>query len=252
MSEGFLSGYRPTGARRKNSVGLRCANPTYGLGRLFILIMGVIVPIMGSIETMSKTSPGLGDALFSKTQRQVLALLFGNPERTFYANEIVRFAGVGIGSVQRELEKLTTVGLLSVTRIGNQKHYQANRAAPIFEELRGIVQKTFGLADVLRAALADLAERVSVAFVYGSVAKASDTASSDIDLLVISPSLSYTELVARLAETEAMLGRTVSPTLYTPADFALKRTDGNAFVRRVLEQPKIFLIGTEDDLDQAG
>jgi len=195
---------------------------------------------------------GLGEALFSKTQRQVLGLLFGNPGRSYYANEIVRFAGVGIGSVQRELEKLAGVGLLTVTQIGNQKHYQANRAAPIYEELRGIVLKTFGLADVLREALASLADRIRVAFVYGSVAKATDTASSDIDILIVSASLGYSDVVALLADTEARLGRAVNPTLYKPTDFARKLAEDNAFLSRVLDQPKIFLIGAEDDIPKPG
>ena len=207
---------------------------------------------MGTVSKMHESVPGLGDALFSKTQRQVLGLLFGNPGRSYYAKEIVRFAGVGIGSVQRELEKLARVGLLTVTQIGNQKHYQANRAAPIYEELRGIVLKTFGLADVLRDALAGLADRIRVAFVYGSVAKATDTASSDIDILVVSPNLGYSDVVAHLADTEARLGRTVNPTLYKPADFVRKLAAGNAFLSGVLDQPRIFLIGAEDDIPEPG
>ena len=207
---------------------------------------------MGTIKTASETGPGLGDALFSKTQRQVLGLLLGNPGRSYYAKEIVRLAGVGIGSVQRELEKLAGVGLLTVTQIGNQKHYQANREAPIYEELRGIVLKTFGLADVLRDALAPFADRIRVAFVYGSVAKATDTASSDIDVLIVSSSLTYSDVVAHLADTEAQLGRTVSPTLYKPADFTRKLAEDNAFLSRVLDQPKIFLIGTADDIPKPG
>lgn len=200
---------------------------------------------MGINET---TQSGLGDVLFSKTQRQVLGLLYGNPERSYYANEIVRFAGVGIGSVQRELEKLAGAGLLSVIQIGNQKHYQANRKAPIFEELRGLVLKTFGLADALREALDSLAGRIKAAFVYGSVAKATDTASSDIDVMIVSPDLSYAEVVTLLSEAESRLGRTINPTLYKPEDLARKRAEENAFVIRVLDQPRIFLIGTEDDL----
>jgi predicted nucleotidyltransferase len=200
---------------------------------------------MGTIAT---ARTGLGDALFSKTQRRVLGLLYGNPDRSFYANEVVRFAGVGIGSVLRELEKLAGAGLLIVTQIGNQKHYQANRQAPIFEELRGIVLKTFGLADVLREALAFFAGRIKAAFIYGSVAKATDTASSDIDVMIVSADLTYAEVIARFAETEARLGRTINPTLYKPEDLVRKRTEDYAFVTRVLEQPKIFLIGTEDDL----
>lgn len=201
---------------------------------------------------MHETGLGLGDVLFSKTQRQVLSLLFGNPARSYYAKEIVRFAGVGIGSVQRELEKLAAAGLLNVTQIGNQKHYQANREAPIFEELRGIVLKTFGLADVLREALAAFAERIEVAFIYGSVAKATDTASSDIDVMIVGPDLSYSDVVSRLTDAEARLGRRVNPTLYKPADFARRRAEDNAFLNRVVEQPKIFLIGTEDDIPKPG
>lgn len=207
--------------------------------------MGVIVPNMGMIKS---ESTGLGDVLFSKTQRQVIGLLLGNPDKSYYANEIVRHAGVGIGTVQRELEKLVGAGLLTVCLVGNQKHYQANRLSPIFEELHGIVIKTFGLSDTLRAGLSGIAQRVRAAFIYGSVAKSTDTASSDVDLMIISADLNYSEVMADLAETEARLGRRINPTLYKPEDFARKRAEDNAFVTRVLEQPKIFLIGTEDDL----
>lgn len=207
---------------------------------------------MGTIIEETDPAIGLGDALFTKTQRQVLGLLFGNPGRSFYAKEIVRHAGVGIGTVQRELEKLAGVGLLTVTQIGNQKHYRANQAAPIYEELRGIVLKTFGLADVLRDALTNLADQIQVAFIYGSVAKATDTASSDIDVLIVSPSLSYSDVLAQLADTESRLGRKVSPTLYKPADFARKLAADNAFLSRMLDQPKIFFIGTEDDIPKPG
>lgn len=196
------------------------------------------------------TKTGLSDVLFSKTQRQVLGLLFGSPERSFYANEIVRFAGVGIGSVQRELEKLAGAGLLLVTQIGNQKHYQANRDAPIFEELRGIVLKTFGLADVLRDALVGVVDRIKVAFIYGSIAKATDTAASDIDVMIVSPDLYYSEVVTVFADTESRVGRTINPTLYKQADFVRKLAEDNSFLSKVVEQPKIFLIGSADDLTE--
>ncbi len=207
---------------------------------------------MGTISKAHESVRGPGDALFSKTQRKVLGLLFGDPGRSYYAKEIVRFAGVGIGSVQRELAKLARVGLLTVTQIGNQKHYQANRAAPIYEELRGIVLKTFGLADVLREGLADLADRIRVAFIYGSGAKSTDTASSDIDMLVVPPNLGCCDVVADLADTEARLSRTVNPTLYKPADFARKFAAGNVFLNSVLDQPKIFWVGAEDDIPKPG
>ena len=134
-------------------------------------ILGVIIPNMGLIRTPAAS---LSDALFAKTQRRVLGLLFGNPDRSFFANEIVRLAESGIGAVHRELATLEAAGLVTATRIGNQKHYQANRASPIFAELRGIVVKTFGVADVLREALSPLAVKIRAAFIYGSVAKGSD------------------------------------------------------------------------------
>lgn len=203
---------------------------------------------MGTIETRNS---GLGEALFSKTQRQVLGLLFGNPDRSYYAKEIVRLAGVGSGTVQRELEKLSGAGLLSVRKIGNQKHYQANRQSPIFEELRGIVLKTFGVGDVLRLALAELADQITVAFVYGSVAKGTDKVHSDIDVMIISGELSYDRIFSALAPVESKLGRTINPTFYKPSEFKDKVTADSSFLSRVVEQPKIFLIGTENDIPES-
>jgi predicted nucleotidyltransferase len=201
---------------------------------------------------MGMTKAGLSDVLFSKTQRRVLGLLFGNPDRSYYANEIVRFAGAGIGAVQRELERLTAAGLVTVTRIGNQKHYQANHQAPIFEELRGIVLKTFGVADPLREALASLANRIHAAFIYGSVARGTDTASSDIDVMLIGEQLSYSDVFPLLTEAESKLGRTINPSVYSLDEWHRKLMDGNEFLSRVLKQPKIFLIGSNNALEKPG
>lgn len=200
--------------------------------------------------TINIPQASLGEVLFSKTQRQVLGLLFGNPEQSYYANEIVRFAGVGIGSVQRELEKLAQAGLLTITHIGNQKHYQANKHAPIFEELRGIVLKTFGLADVLRAAFVGFADKIDVAFIYGSVAKSSDTANSDIDLMILAEELAYAEVLSQLESAEAIIGRRINPTIYKPEDFKRKVAEGNAFLNRILEQSKILLVGSLEGLEK--
>lgn len=199
---------------------------------------------------MGITSIGLADALFSKVQQRVLGLLFVNADRSFYTNEIVRFVDSGIGVVQRELEKLAASGLVSVKKIGNQKHYQANRDAPIFDELRGIMLKTVGLADILRLALLPLADRIQVAFIYGSIAKGSDTVRSDIDVLIIGKELAYADVYGALNTSEAQLGRPVNPSIYSMQELQRKLADDNAFVSRVLEQPKIFLIGSADDLPQ--
>ena len=150
--------------------------------------MGSIIPNMGmkaaSLDRVGVQQPGLADALFAKVQQRVLGVLFGNPLRSYYANEVIALARSGTGAVQRELGRLEASGLVTVRRVGNQKHYQANAGSPVFEELRALVLKTVGLADVLRAALAPMAKDIRAAFVYGSVAKRQDTATSDIDLMV--------------------------------------------------------------------
>ncbi|WP_173061286.1 transcriptional regulator [Sulfurimicrobium lacus] len=191
---------------------------------------------------------GLADALFSTTQQRVLALLFGQPKRSFFTNELIGLIGAGSGAVQRELRRLVESGLVTVTRIGSQKHYQANPAAPIFEELRGIVTKTLGPAEVLRAALMPLGDQVRLALVYGSVAKRSDTAHSDIDLLIVSDVLTLEQLYSALTPVEQQLGRRVSPTLYNVAEFRRRRTDGTPFLVKVLGGETIRLTEDRDDL----
>jgi predicted nucleotidyltransferase len=209
--------------------------------------MGIINPNMGmksyAAPASHQPSAGLANALFSKVQQRVLAVLFGNPGRSFYANEIIALAGSGTGAVQRELAKLAAVGLVTVRRQGNQKHFQANAVSPVFGELRGIVLKTFGLADILRSALSPLAPKIRAAFVYGSVAKGHDTATSDIDLMVVSDSLSYGEVFSALEQASRDVGRAVNPTVYTSREFDRRVQDGKAFVTRVMKQPKLWLIG---------
>ena len=192
--------------------------------------------------------PSMADALFPKVRQRVLAVLFGTPDRSFYANEVIALAQSGTGAVQRELAGLSEAGLLTVSRQGNQKHYQANAAAPVFAELRGLVLKTMGLADVLRAALAPLGNEISIAFVFGSIAKQTDTAQSDVDLLVVSDSLGYADLFAALEDATRTLGRTINPAIYTQAEFAARLQGDNAFVHRAMQQPKIWLMGQETTL----
>jgi predicted nucleotidyltransferase len=191
---------------------------------------------------------GVADALFTKVQQRVLAILFGNPGRSFYGNELIALAGSGSGAVQRELSQLEAAELVKVTRVGNQKHYQANASAPVFEELRGLVLKTSGLIDVLRAALAPLVAQIDSAFVFGSVARGKDTARSDIDLMVISDTVAYAELFAALEPATTRLQRTVNPTLYSRSEIDKRMRNDNAFVNRVLAQPKLWVIGEDRGL----
>lgn len=192
---------------------------------------------------------GLAEALFPEIRQRVLGYLFGQPERSFYASELIQLVGGGSGAVQRELARLAGSGLVTVSYQGTQKHYQANPESPIYAELCGIVQKTVGLKQPLLEALSPISQKITAAFVFGSVAKGGDRAGSDIDVLVLSDGLDYADVIAALQPAEARLGRTVNPTVYAPADWRRKRDKGNAFVTKVAAQPKVFLIGTEADID---
>lgn len=207
---------------------------------------------MGTIKSRPSTGPSgplsVADALFTKSQQRVLALIFGNPGRSYYANELIALAGSGSGAVQRELAKLERAGLVIGTRVGNQKHFRANADASVFEPLHDLVLRTAGLADVLRASLAPVNGQIHAAFVYGSVATQRDTARSDIDLMIISDDLSYADLFTMMEDAAKRLGRAVNPTIYSRAELAKRIRSQNAFVARVLKQPKIWLIGGARDL----
>lgn len=190
---------------------------------------------------------GLADALFTPVQQRVLGLLFGQPERRFGSAELIRLAASGTGAVHRLLTRLAAAGLVSVEAVGNQKYYQANRSSPVFAELHGLVVKTFGLVAPLRAALAPLANRIVAAFVYGSVATSTDTAASDVDLMVIADGLDYADVYAALEPLETRLGRAVNPNVMTLAAWRRKRGE-QGFVTRVAGKPRLFVIGSEDDL----
>ncbi len=207
---------------------------------------GMILPEMGRISTPTRT--GLADALFTPVQQRVLGLLFGQPERRFQSGELIRLAHGGTGAVHRQLARLADSGLVTVTRTGNQKHYQAREDCPVFTELHGLVVKTVGLVEPIRKAFEPLAPRVHAAFVFGSVAKRTETAGSDVDLLVLSDSLTYSDLFEALQPAEAVLGRTVNPAVFTIAEWRLRRAEADSFVSRIASQPRLFVIGGDDDL----
>lgn len=188
----------------------------------------------------------LADALFTSTQQKLLGLLFGQPDRSFFVTELIELADVGRGTIQRELARLERAALVTTSRLGNQKHYRANHESPLFTELCSIIQKTSGIAVQIRQALLPLEAQVSLALIYGSIAKQTDHASSDIDLLVVSDVLILEDLYQALSEVEQRLGRQISPTLYTQTQFDTRRASNKVFLRRVLDGPVQILIG---DLD---
>lgn len=188
-----------------------------------------------------------GDILFGQTRSRVLALLFGAPEQTFFVRQIARSIETSVGSVQRELETLAAVGLVHRTTIGRQVFYRANRKHPAFAELRSLLAKTAGIFEVLRSALTPLEERISSAIVYGSVARAEDTAESDIDLMVIGD-VTLDDLLTQLEGAERILGRPINPTVYSAKEFRTKLQRGNHFLKSVVRGKNVFLIGDEDEL----
>lgn len=201
-------------------------------------------------KTLS-ASPQLVEILFGAYRRQILGLLLLRPDETFYVREIARLTGVSAGSLHRELKLLTDTGLLLRTTVGNQVRYQANKECPIYEELAGIFRKTAGLADVLRELLAPLRDGITLALVFGSVAKGKATATSDIDLLVVG-TVPFEAVVAACHEGTARLGREVNPVVMTKESFQAKRTASDRFVSRIIKEEKIFLLGDKDEFRKPG
>jgi predicted nucleotidyltransferase len=190
----------------------------------------------------------VADALFTKVQQRVLGILFGQPDRSFLSKEVITLADSGTGAVHRELMRLTASGLVTVSSAGWERHYQANRQSPVFEELRSLVVKTFGLVEAMREALTAIADRIQVAFVYGSQASGTDKASSDVDVMIVSEDLAYAEVYAALGGAERILGRPINPTVVSLTEWRQKGQDRNHFLQNVSERPKLFVLGTEDDL----
>ena len=191
----------------------------------------------------------LGAALFGKGQRAVLGLLFTHPGQRFYVREIARATGTTASVLQRDLAALASAGVLARETEGRQVYYRADPRCPIFEELKGIAVKTFGVGDVLRAMLAPHGSAVRVAFLYGSLAAGTQEAGSDIDLMIIG-SLDTSAIAAGLLAAEQRLGRAVNPTLYTEAEFRAARAARQPFLDAVLSRPLILVAGDPADFER--
>jgi len=194
---------------------------------------------------MGTLSDNLSSALFGKVRSSVLALLFCHTDKAFYFREMERSIGRGRGGVQRELENLVKSGLVIRRKQGNQVYYQANPKSAIFRELKSLMVKTAGVAAVIRGALKPLTERITVAFIYGSFAKGTETAGSDVDVVVIGR-LAFSDVVDVLGSAQESIGREVNPSLYPVDEFVTKISEGQHFVTSLIGEPKIFLIGDDD------
>jgi uncharacterized protein len=197
---------------------------------------------------MKTEAKQLNDVLFGQTRGSVLALLYGKPDRPYYMRQIARHADTSVGNVQRELETLTEIGLIERSTVGNMVFFQANRRHPVFLEMRALVAKTTGAFNTLRAALEPLASRITFAFVYGSVARGEEDASSDIDVMVVGK-VTIDEVLTRLKPAEETLSRSINPTVYSLREFKSKLQARNHFLSSVMSGKFEFLTGDEDELD---
>jgi len=201
---------------------------------------------MGSAGTEA-----IGSALFSKGRRELLSLLFSHPERSYYLREIVRTLGIGQGAVQRELSRLLDAGLLIRTQKGNQVHYQANRASPVFGELKSLMMKTAGLVDVLRDSLKVVGAEIAVAFVFGSFARSEEHGKSDVDVMVVGR-VSFGDVISALQSAQARLAREVNPVVFSEDEFRARSRSEDRFLQDVLGTRRLFVIGGEDELKRLG
>lgn len=196
---------------------------------------------------MSTAHDSLSNILFGQIRGGVLALLYGRADEAFYVRQIARHLGASVGAVQRELEKLAQIRLITRRSSGNQVFYQVNQQSPVFSDMRSLVNKTVGVFNFLRAALEPLAERILAAFVYGSVAREEEMAQSDIDLMIVGE-VELDEILSRLSKLEGSLGRPTNPTVYSAKEFKQKIASGNHFLNAVMKDKKVFLMGSEHEL----
>ena len=192
----------------------------------------------------------LSSLLFSEYRKRILGLLLLNPEASYHVRELARLTNTAAGTLHKELSKLTAGGILQSKKVGNQVHYSANMQCPIFNELASILRKTSGLVDVLADALSTLQNQISVAFVFGSVARGEQQTNSDIDVMLIGE-LSFGDAIQLLHSAQATLQREVNPVVYSLDEFKRRVESNDSFIKEILDKPKLFIIGTENELRQS-
>jgi len=195
---------------------------------------------------MGTNAKDISAALFPGTKRKILALFFLNPDQEYYFSEVVRLTGTRQGVIQRELKSLTEAEILTSEKRGRQKFYSVNRKHPIFQDLRNIIFKTFGVIGKIREALEPAAEQIKTAFVYGSFARGDEVSGSDLDLFVIG-SLGLDELVSILSDVEQAIGREINPTLFSAKEFRKKWSQKNHFLKSIAKSGKEYVIGSENE-----
>jgi predicted nucleotidyltransferase len=195
---------------------------------------------------MGTKAKDISAVLFPGTKRKILALFFLNPDKEYYFSEVVRLTGTRQGVIQRELNSLTEAEILTSEKRGRQKFYSVNRKHPIFQDLRNIIFKTYGVIGKIREVLESVSKQIKIAFVYGSFARGKEVSGSDLDLFVVG-NIGLDELVSSLSSVEHAIGREINPTLFSAAEFKKKWSQKNHFIRSMASAEKEFVIGSEDE-----
>lgn len=209
-----------------------------------------VVPISGTIVlnmSTNHTEHTLLSNLFGKTRRSILALLYSHPDESFYVRQILRTAGIAPGAGQRELKRLSETGIILRKISGHQVYYQANSESPIFLELKNIITKTVGVADIIRTQLAPIADKIYIALLFGSTVQGKESKNSDVDILIVGD-LTFAEISEKLAPAQNTLGREINPVVFNPNEFQDKLKKGHHFLNSVLKSDFIYLIGDESEL----
>lgn len=191
----------------------------------------------------------LGQLLFPlQYRRRLLAVLFMHAGQWFHLRELERLtSAASVGSIKKELDLLAGVGLLKVRKVGNQTQFCANAEHPVYAELRGLVQKSVGLVEVLRAALAPMSDQIHAAFVFGSMAQGTESPHSDVDVMILG-FVGFGEAVTALYDSQVKLGRDINPKVMTLTEWKQRKASGNGFVQDVLAKPKLVIQGAIDEL----
>lgn len=199
------------------------------------------------VPKMSTKPISRNHSLFGQTRSALLALFYGHTDESFYLRQLIRIVGAGHGALQRELQHLTEMGIVARRAQGNQVLYRANAQSPIFPEIKSLITKTVGVHDAIRSALAPLGPEIQIAFVYGSVARQQERADSDVDLMILG-SASFSEVVSALGPAQKILGREINPNVFPVTEFRSKLAAGNHFLRSVMKEKKLFVLGSEHEL----
>lgn len=216
------------------------------MAKVTLIIIAFLATIVAILATLGVSMPGLASLLFREYRRKVFALLLLHPDDKYHVHAIARLTGTVAGTLHKELSKLATVGILNKDSSGNQVLYSANRNCPIYSELSSIMKKTSGLVDILAEALESISKNIDFAFIFGSIASGKETSGSDIDLFILGE-IEYPKVIKSVYPIQSILGREINPKIFNHKEWEKAKKKKDAFIKEVIKNPKLFIIGMENE-----